>query len=64
MLGGQDDLDDRNRASSTAFSRTDDPLLDGEFRQIYRLADLDLEALIQTGPDAGRSGAVARQNEL
>jgi hypothetical protein len=64
MLGDQDDLDDRNRASSTAFSRTDDPLRGGDFRQIYRSADLDVEALIQTGPDAGRSGVGARQNEL
>jgi hypothetical protein len=59
----RDDLDDWNRASSTASSRTDDRHQDGDSWQIRQSADLDGEVLIQTEPGAVRSGTGVRQIE-
>ena len=64
MPDGQDDLDLRNRASSTASSRRGDRHQDGDSLQIHRPADLGAVVPIQTAPDAVRIAAGALQTEL
>lgn len=58
-----DDLDERNRASSTASSRRGDRRQDGDSHQFHQSADLDAAIPIQTVPGAVRSGEGVRQIE-
>jgi hypothetical protein len=58
-----DDLDDRNRVSSTASSRRGERHRDGDSLQIHQSADLDALRLIQTVPGAVRTWAGVPQIE-
>jgi len=57
------DLGERNRASSTASSRTGARCQYGDSPQIHRSADPDAEVLIRILPDAVRSAAGVPQTE-
>lgn len=58
-----DDLDDRNRVSSTASSRRGERHQDGDSLQIHRSADLDVPSRVQTVPGAVRTWAGVPQIE-
>jgi hypothetical protein len=58
-----DDLDERNRASSTASSRRGERHQDGDSPQIHPSAALDAEELIRILPDPVRSASGVPQTE-